>query len=79
VFNTVDNSGSFEANYQVVGGSQLGNIPVNLRSGWTFAGATSNELDIPAGYAHQIDGQVFVEEVVPAKPTSWGALKANYR
>jgi len=79
VFNTVDNSGSFEANYQATGGSQLANIPVNKRSGWTFAGATSNALNIPQGYAHQIDGQVLVEEVVPAQDASWGRLKANYR
>ena len=79
VYNTVDNSGSFEANYQVTGGSQLANVPVNLRSGWTFAGVTSNEINMPEGYEHQVDGQVLVEEVVPAKDTSWGALKANYR
>jgi len=79
VFNTVDNSGSFEANYQATGGAQLANIPVNQRTGWTFAGATSNALNIPAGYAHQIDGQVLVEEVVPTRDASWGRLKANYR
>jgi hypothetical protein len=79
VYNTIDNSGSFEANYQVTGGSQLANVPVNLRSGWTFAGVTSNEINMPEGYEHQVDGQVLVEEVVPAKDTSWGALKANYR
>ncbi len=79
VFNTVDNSGSFEANYQVVGGSQLSNVPADLRSGWTFAGTTSNELNMPAGYDHQVDGQVLVEQVVPTKDKSWGALKANYR
>lgn len=79
VYNTVDNSGSFEANYQVTGGSQLANVPLNLRSGWTFAGVTSNEINMPEGYEHQVDGQVLVEEVVPAKDTSWGALKANYR
>ncbi len=79
VFNTVDNSGSFEANYQATGGAQLANIPLNKRSGWTFSGATSNALNIPQGYAHQIDGQVLVEEVVPVNDASWGRLKANYR
>ena len=48
VFNTIDNSGSFEANYQVTGGSQLANVPVNRRTGWTFAGVTSNEINMPA-------------------------------
>ena len=79
VFSTVDNSGSFEASYQVIGGSQLANVPVNRRTGWTFAGVTSNEINMPQGYEHQVDGQVLVEEVVPAKDTSWGKLKANYR
>ncbi len=79
VFNTIDNSGSFEANYQVVGGSQLDNVDVTRRTGWTFAGVTSNEINMPEGYAHQVDGQVLVEQVVPAKDKSWGALKANYR
>jgi hypothetical protein len=79
VFNTVDGSGSFDANFAVTGGSQLGNIPVSDRNGFTFAGATSNALNIPEGYAHQIDGQVFLEQVVPTQDSSWGRLKANYR
>jgi len=79
VFNTTDNSGSFEGAFTVTGGSQLVNIPVTDRMGWTFAGATSNALNIPAGYAHQIDGQIIIEPAVPADNTSWGRLKANYR
>lgn len=79
VFNTSDNSGSFEGEFAATGGSQLSNIPASDRSGWTFAGATSNSLDIPAGYAHQIDGQVILEQAVPARDASWGRLKANYR
>jgi hypothetical protein len=79
VFNTTENSGSFEAEFEATGGSQLGNIPVNDRKGWTFAGATSNALNIPAGYAHQIDGQIILEQPVPAREASWGRLKANYR
>lgn len=79
VFNTTENSGSFEAEFEATGGSQLGNIPVNDRKGWTFAGATSNALNIPAGYAHQIDGQIILEQPVPAHEASWGRLKANYR
>ena len=79
VFNTVDGSGSFDGVFTAAGGSQLGNIPVPDRSGWTFAGATSNALNIPQGYAHQIDGQVILEQVVPTRDASWGRLKANYR
>ena len=79
VFNTTDNSGSFEGVFEATGGSQISNIPVNNRQGWTFAGATSNDLNRPAGYAHQIDGQIILEQVVPTRNESWGKLKANYR
>jgi hypothetical protein len=79
VFNTSDNSGSFEGEFSATGGSQLSNIPPSDRNGWTFAGATSNALNIPQGYAHQIDGQVILEQVVPTRDASWGRLKANYR
>lgn len=79
VFNTTDNSGSFEGEFTANGGSQLANIPAGDRSGWTFAGATSNALNIPAGYQHQIDGQVILEQAVPTRDASWGRLKANYR
>ncbi len=79
VFNTSNGSGSFEGEFEATGGSQLSNIPPGNRQGWTFAGATSNALNIPAGYAHQIDGQIILEQATPALDTSWGRLKANYR
>ena len=79
IFNTSNNSGSFEGEFEATGGSQLANIPAGDRRGWTFAGATSNALNIPQGYAHQIDGQVILEQAVPARDASWGRLKANYR
>lgn len=79
VFNTGNNSGSFEGEFEATGGSQLSNIPAGDRQGWTFAGATSNALNIPQGYAHQIDGQVILEQAVPTRDASWGRLKANYR
>jgi len=68
VFNTANGTGSYEANFEATGGSQIGNIPLNQRKGWTFAGATSNSTGIPEGYYHQIDGQVFLDNSpVPAK------------
>lgn len=79
VLDTVTGSGSFEAVFTVTGGSQLVNFPLNQRKGWTFSGATSNALNIPAGYAHQIDGQTFLDAPVAARRTSWGQLKAGYR
>lgn len=79
VINNGNGTGSFEAVYQATGGSQFGNIPVTQQSGWTFAGSSGNALNIPAGYAHQIDGQTFLNGPVPARSTSWGRLKATYR
>ena len=80
VFNTANGTGSYEADFEATGGSQIGNIPLNQRKGWTFAGATGNSTGIPDGYYHQIDGQVFLDNApTPAQHTSWGALKAQYR
>ncbi len=79
VVNLTNGTGSYEANYTVTGGSQLANVPLSQRTGWTFAGSTGNALNIPAGYSHQIDGQNFVPDPVRARGVSWGALKATYR
>ncbi len=79
VFDTSSNSGSFEAVFNVTGGAQIANFPLNQRQGWTFSGATSNALNIPQGYAHQVDGQTFLDAPSAARRTSWGQLKAGYR
>src|SRR5262249_38180523 len=79
VLDTVNGTGSFEAVMNITGGTQLGNFPLNQRTGWTFSGATSNALNIPPGYAHQIDGQAFLNAPTPARHMSWGRLKAGYR
>jgi len=80
VFNTTNGTGSYEADWQADGGTQLGNIPVADRQGWTFAGATKNSTDIPTGYYHQIDGQVFLNNTpVRAQVKSWGGVKGLYR
>jgi hypothetical protein len=79
VFNVTNNSGSYNSDFEATGGSQIGNIPVSDRSGWTFSGATGNALNIPLGYAHQIDGQVFLENVTESHMATWGAVKALYR
>ncbi len=79
VFDTSSGSGSFEAVFNVTGGAQLANFPLNQRKGWTFSGATSNALNIPQGYAHQVDGQTFLDAPSAARRTSWGQLKAGYR
>ncbi len=79
LFNTSNNTGSFEADFEAVGGSQIGNIPLNERLGWTFAGATGNSVTIPTGYDHQIDGQTFLLPPTATRPGTWGDIKARYR
>jgi hypothetical protein len=79
VFNTVNQSGSFNATFEAIGGTQIGNIPPSDRSGWTFSGLTGNATNIPLGYDHQVDGQVLLEKPTSSRSSSWGALKAIYR
>jgi len=79
VVNTSTGSGSFEAAFSATGGSQLGNIPANNRDGWTFAGVTGNEIALPAGYYHQVDGQVFLDKPVAVENTTWSAIKSLNR
>ena len=35
--------------------------------------------NIPSGYAHQLDGQSFLNAPTAARRISWGRLKAGYR
>jgi hypothetical protein len=79
VINLATGSGSFDAVFTMTGGSQLANVPANQRTGWTFAGTTANELNRPSGYDHQVDGQIFLNEPVPAQVKTWGSIKARYR
>ena len=79
IFNTATGSGSFEADFEAVGGTQLSNIPLNNRLGWTFAGVTGNTTSIPTGYDHQVDGQTFLHPPTPTRNESWGGIKVRYR
>jgi hypothetical protein len=78
ILNTASGTGSFEGVFEAVGGTQLANIPMGQRDGWTFAGLTGNEIAKPEGYVHQVDGQVLIT-VVPVEGTSWGDLKRRFR
>jgi hypothetical protein len=79
VVDTATGTGYFEAVLTVTGGTQLGNFPLDQRTGWTFSGSTSNALNIPPGYAHQLDGQAFLNSATATRHASWGQLKAGYR
>jgi len=78
-FDATAGTGYFEAVFNATGGTQLGNFPLNQRQGWTFSGSTSNALNIPAGWSHQIDGQAFLNAPVATKHMSWGRLKEGFR
>jgi hypothetical protein len=79
VLDVVNETGSFNADYAITGGSQFVNFPLNQLTGWTFAGATGNALNIPSGYYHQIDGQTFLNKPLLARRVSWAGLKQSYR
>lgn len=79
LFNTATNTGSFEADFEAVGGSQIGNFPLNQRLGWTFSGTSSNSVNNPTGYAHQVDGQTFLNAATLTRTGTWGGIKARYR
>jgi hypothetical protein len=79
VINTANGVGSFEAVFNATGGSQLSNFPLDQRTGWTFSGTTGEALNIPQGFAHQIDGQTFLDGSVATRHMSWGRLKAGYK
>jgi len=79
VYNVTGGNGSFEGNLTFNGGTQIGNLPLNQRDGWTFAGLSGNSTEVPTGYAHQVDGQVFLQKPTAAQKSTWGALKSRYR
>jgi hypothetical protein len=79
IYNTATGSGSFEADFEATGGTQIGNFPLDQRTGWMFAGTTSNSTTIPTGYDHQVDGQTFLNPPTPTRTGSWGGIKARYR
>lgn len=79
IYNTVANSGSFEANFESTGGTQLANFPLDQRLGWTFAGTTGNSTTIPTGYDHQVDGQTFLNPPTTTRTGTWGGIKLRYR
>jgi hypothetical protein len=79
VLNLATRSGSYDAAFEAVGGTQLGNIPADQRTGWTFAGVTENTTSLPPGYDHQVDGQTFLRLPTPARDASWGEIKRRYR
>lgn len=71
--------GNFNAKVTYDEGSQLSALG-GQTSGWILSGAAGppNET-IPAGYDHQLNGEVRLDTTVPATHRTWGAIKAIYR
>lgn len=79
IYSSFSGSGSYESDCTITGGTQLGNIPVDQRSGWQFAGITKNTISVPTGYAHQVKGEAMIPQPTPTRSSSWGQLKRVYR
>jgi hypothetical protein len=69
--------GSIQGFVNWLGGTQLGNIPVNLRGGWTFGAIGIRLASTPCGYHWDIDGVSTLQQPVNVQPASWGRIKAS--
>ena len=79
-FDTVTGDGNLAGATNWVGGSQLGNIPLSQRNGWTFGAiGISIGQSTPCGYHWQIDGNCFLPEPVPVENATWGSIKSSPR
>lgn len=80
VNDTSTGDGNFEGLTTWNGGTQLGNIPVSQRNGWTFgAFGFTTPGNTPCGYHWQLDGECYLPSVVPTLKTTWGSIKASGR
>lgn len=78
VFDTVSGNGNLAGLTDWVGGSQIGNIPVPQRTGWTFGSIGLNTPQTPCGYHWQIDGECYLAEPVPVQKSTWGSIKSKF-
>ncbi len=77
-WNTTTGAASLSGMVDLNRGSQLANIPVDQRSGWTLAGLRGNTPGMPDGYNWQIDGHLSITEPTPTRSSTWGQLKHQY-
>jgi hypothetical protein len=76
VNDTSTGNGNLEGVTNWTSGSQIGNIPVSQRNGWTFGAIGLRLGSTPCGYHWQIDGECYLPSPVPTKNTTWGAIKS---
>lgn len=78
-FDIVFDSGSGDGNLTGLtnwnGGSQLGNIPVGQRTGWTFGAIGIRAGITPCGYHWQVDGECYLQDPLNVQPSTWGQIK----
>jgi len=77
IFDTVSGDGNLAGFTNWSGGTQIGNIPANQRNGWTLGAIGIRTGTTPCGYHWQVDGNCVLEEPVPTKRTTWGAIKSD--
>ncbi len=80
-FDLSGGEGSMQGTMNLVRGTQLGNIPVYQRMGWTLAGLRAFQplgSPVPEGYSWQIDGTLDIEDPIATEPSTWGSLKHKY-
>jgi len=80
VWNSFTGEGSLEGTMDLNRGSQLANIPMDQRTGWTLAALrdVDGSIPTPEGYNWQIDGYLEISDPIAVQPKSWGQLKQLY-
>ncbi len=80
VYDTTTGDGNLAGMTNWVSGSQIGNVPVGQRNGWTFGAiGISIGASTPCGYHWQVDGNCVLPEPVPVENATWGSIKSGTR
>jgi len=73
--------GDYDGELDLVGGTQLSEIPVEYQNGWTFGGTTDQPWAcVPEDYEHRWDGQLFLTyDPTTTEASTWSGIKSFYR
>jgi hypothetical protein len=79
IFNLTGGNGTVQGHVTFTGGSRLAELP--QAEGWLFFGGTtmSPQGGLPLGYSLAWDPQLLAQAPVPARRSTWGAVRAMYR
>ncbi|MBU1702613.1 MAG: hypothetical protein KJ970_01310 [Candidatus Eisenbacteria bacterium] len=80
IIETVSGDGNLTGTLNLNDGDYIGNIPPNMREGWTISAlGLGHPPYTPEGYTNQIDGEVYLEQQpTPTKQSTWGLIKRIY-